>query len=165
MIDTRKVQGRRTLAFASLQDAVSEAQRLAALEREGRLRALGNWPLGTSLNHIAAWAEYPFDGFAPEVANPPWFVKWPIRLMKSKLMTKPLPVGMRIPGIEAGTTAVEQTPTAPALARLERAMDRLERTAPTMPNPVLGPLTHEEWKTMHRKHAEHHLGFYVETSE
>lgn len=163
MIDTRRVQGRRTLAFVSLHDVVSEAHRLAALEREGRLRALGNWPLGTALNHVAAWAEYPFDGFAPEVANPPWFVKWPLRLMKSKLMTRPLPAGMRIPGIPAGTTAVEPGPTDPALARLERAFDRLDRTAPTMPNPVLGLLTHEEWKTMHRKHAAHHLGFYVET--
>jgi len=162
MIDTRQVQGRRTLAFASLDDAMNEARRLAALEQDGRVGALGNWPLGTAFNHIAAWAEYPFDGFAPEVANPPWFVKWPLRLMKSKLMSRPLPVGMRIPGIEAGTTAVEPAPTAEALARLGRAFDRLERTAPTMPNPVLGPLTHEEWKTMHRKHAEHHLGFYVE---
>ncbi len=162
MIDTRTVKDRRTLRFATMDEALAEASRLAAAEEKGRLTQLGNWPLGTSLHHIAVWARYPFNGYAPEVASPPWFVKGFARLFKKRLMTKPMPTGMRIPGIAAGTMGTEPVPTPTALAQMRAAFERLNREAPTLPNPAMGPLTHEEWKSMNLRHAEHHLGFYRE---
>lgn len=163
MIDTRKVEGRRTLRFETPGDAVREAERLAAAEREGRIRALGNWSLGTALNHLGAWAEYPFGGYPAEVANPPWFVKAIARLMKGRFARKPMPAGMRIPTIPAGTMATEQASTEDGLARVRAAFTRLEREAPTRPNPVLGPLSHEEWRGMNTRHAELHLSFFADS--
>ena len=37
-------------------------EQLAAAEREGRLRSVGNWTLGQTLGHLAAWADYSYDG-------------------------------------------------------------------------------------------------------
>lgn len=162
MVNPKTVKDRRMLRFASLDEALTEATRLAAAEEQGRLKQLGNWSLGVSLHHIAVWARYPFDGYAPEVASPPWFVKCIARLFKKRFMTKPMPAGMRIPGIEAGTMGTEPTPTPKALAEMRAAFERLDREAPTRPNPAMGPLNHEEWKSMNLRHAEHHLGFYRE---
>jgi hypothetical protein len=42
---------RRKLRFASIDDALIEAERLVAAEREGRLDCVGNWKLGQALGH------------------------------------------------------------------------------------------------------------------
>ncbi len=160
MIDTRKAD-RRALKLDTIPSALREAERLAAAEREGRLRVNGNWSLGTALHHLGAWAEYPFDGYPAEVANPPWFVKVIAKMMKHRFARKPMPAGMRIPKIPGGTMATEPATTDAGLARMTRAFERLDREAPTRPNPILGPLAHEEWKGMNLRHAELHLGFFA----
>ena len=45
-----------------------------------------------------------------------------------------------------------------AIVRLLRDND------PAKPNPVFGPLTHEQWIQLNLRHAELHLGFLVPQS-
>lgn len=45
------------------------------------------------------------------------------------------------------------------LARLRKALDRLEKNPPTTPNPLFGHMPHEEWLLLHIRHAELHLSF------
>ena len=61
IIDT-KTASRRALHFNTIPDAIAEADRLAAADRAGKLKQLGNWTLGQNLGHLASWVDYSFMG-------------------------------------------------------------------------------------------------------
>lgn len=157
-IDTKNVR-RRSLSFRTLDDALVEARKLAEADAAGRVVASGNWTLGQALGHIAAWCDFAFDGYPPAMKAPPWFLRPLFRLMKKKFL-RGLPQGYRMPKVSGGTYGVEVLPTAEGLARMERAFARLKHRAPSAPNLVFGPMTHEEWIALQSRHAELHLGFF-----
>ena len=157
-VDTGKVAGRRELRFESLDEVLAEVERLAAAERAGRLRRLGNWTLGQTLGHLASWAEYSYTG-APLKA--PFFVKWFLRLRKRKFLYGRMGAGVRVPRVEGGTLATEPVPLDEGLERMRRVLGRLKSEAPTAPNVIFGPLSHDEWVALHCRHAELHLSFLV----
>ncbi|MBM4107846.1 MAG: DUF1569 domain-containing protein [Phycisphaerae bacterium] len=90
-------------------------------------------------------------------------VPWPIgiilRTSKRRSLKAPLRTSVRIPGVRGGTRRTDDPPSHEGLRRLRDAFDRLQKQATTLPNPVLGPLTHPEWIQNHLRHAELHLGF------
>ena len=157
-VDTRKVAGRRTLRFGSVEQIMADVDRLVEAERAGRLRQVGNWTLGQALGHLATWAEYSYDG-APVKA--PFFIRWAVWLRKRSFLYGPMRAGIMIPGIEGGTLASEPMPLDEALGRMRRAMERLKHEAPTAESPILGLLRHEEWIALHSRHAELHLSFLI----
>jgi hypothetical protein len=157
-VNTGAVTGRRVLRFESIDQVLAEVDRLTEAERAGRLRRLGNWTLGQTLGHLAAWAEYAYTGSPLKV---PFFIRWLLRLRKRKFLYGPMRAGVKIPGVEGGTLATEAMPLDEALGRLRRVMQRLQTEAPTAPNPVFGRLTHEESIALNLRHAELHLGFLV----
>jgi Protein of unknown function (DUF1569) len=159
MIDTRKVTDRRQLRFASLEEAVRDAEALAEAERRGTLRSVGNWTLGQAIGHIAFWARAPLDGY-PEMPQMPWLLRKLLPLFKNGFLNKRLPAGGRIPGVPAGTFGLDLLATDEALAQLRTAFERLARETPTVPNPMFGELTHEEWIKLNLRHAELHLTFF-----
>lgn len=159
MIDTRKVNDRRKLRFESFDEAIRDADALAAAERDGTLRQLGNWKLGQAIGHIAFWANAPFDGY-PQAPPLPWLLRMIATLFKNFFLNKRIPAGGRIPSIPAGTFGVDVIPTDEAVASLRRAFDRLAAQQPTHPNPVFGELTHQEWIKLNLRHAELHLSFF-----
>ncbi len=156
-LDTAKVLGRRTLRFADSRELFADVDRLAAADRAGTLRRLGNWTLGQALGHLAWWVDAPFDGYPPDL-NPPWFVRLILRRMKAKILVK-MPAGARIPKIAEGTKGVDVLGTDEGLARLRRAWARLDAAPPPRPNLIFGPMTHDEWKRLNLAHAELHLSF------
>lgn len=158
-IDTKAVKNRPDLRFASVEEVVAYASRLAAAERAGTLVRLGNWTLGECFSHLAAFATYALDGYPPGL-TPPLALKLVLRLFKRKMMNGRLPAGFRIPGAPGGTIGVVDLPTDEGLRRLEAAMLRLKGNAPIEPNPIFGPLSHGEWLTLQYRHAELHLSFY-----
>lgn len=158
-INTKAVKDRPDLRFASVEEILAYASRLAAAERAGTLTRLGNWTLGECFSHLAAFATYALDGYPPGL-TPPLALKLVLRLFKRKMMNGRLPAGFRIPGTPEGTVGVVDLPTEDALRRLEAALLRLKARAPSEPNPVFGPLSHAEWLTLQYRHAELHLSFY-----
>jgi hypothetical protein len=38
-------------------------------------------------------------------------------------------------------------------------MSRLKAAPPSGPNVIFGPMSHQEWQSMHLRHAELHLGY------
>jgi hypothetical protein len=146
------------LRFESIDQAMAEAERLAEAERAGRLRRLGNWTLGQTLGHLAAWAEYAYTGAPLEV---PFFIRWVLRLRKRQFLYGPMRSGVRIPGVEGGTLATDPVPLEEGRGRFRGAMERLRAEAPTVPSPVFGRLTHEEAIALNLRHAELHLGFLI----
>jgi hypothetical protein len=157
-IDTGKVTDRRSLRFADSRDLLADVERVAAAERRGALRRTGNWTAGQTLGHLAAWASFPYEGYPPEL-NPPWFVKFILRFQKNRFLHRPMPHGVKIPGVEGGTKGLDVLSLDEGLARLRSAWQRLDAGPPSRPNPIFGPLTHDEWKQLNLRHAELHLSY------
>jgi hypothetical protein len=159
MINTRKVKDRRTVRFENFDEAIRDARALAAAERTGKLRATGNWTLGQSLGHVAFWVRAPLDGYPP-TPRMPLPLRMLVPLMKNRFLNKGLPAGAKIPGVPGGTFGMEPMETDRGVAELQTAFDRLARTAPTEPNPMLGALSHEDWIKLNLRHAELHQSFF-----
>ena len=151
---------RRRLRFATIDDALAEADRLVAAEREGRLTCAGNWALGPALGHLATWAGFALDSYPPEV-RAPLPVRLILRMFRNRTLNKGMPAGVRIGKAPGGTVGLEVLPPEEGLRRFRAALERLRRTPPTIDNPVFGPLTHEQWIQLNLRHAELHLGFQV----
>jgi hypothetical protein len=149
---------RRTLRFGSIDEAIAEAERLVAAEREGRSTCVGNWKLGQALGHLATWANFAFDGYPPEV-RAPLPVRMILRLMRGTILNKGMMPGVRVGKIPEGTVGLEPLDADEGLRRFRAAMERLRASAPTTANPVFGPLTHEQWIALNLRHAELHLSF------
>jgi len=151
---------RRKLHFATIDEALAEADRLVTAERDGRLAQLGNWTLGQALGHLATWAEFAVDGY-PESLHPPLVVRLIGRLLRNRVLRGPMMAGMRIGRIPGGTVGTDVLSTDDGLRRFHVAMERLRTTPPTITNPVFGRMTHAEWIQLNLRHAELHLGFLV----
>jgi hypothetical protein len=157
-VNTASVKDRRQLRFETIDDCLTDADRLVAADRLGKLRLVGNWSLGTILNHVAAWVEFAYSG-SPVKA--PWFVVALSRVMKRRFLYKGLGAGVRIPRVEGGTVAREPATVEQALPRFKAAFERLRREPPTKPNELFGQLTHAEWIALQLRHAELHMSFAV----
>src|SRR5579884_2767951 len=155
-VDTSSVTNRRNLRFNTTEDAIAEAERLAAAERAGTLTRLGNWTLAQALGHMAAWAEYSYTGAPLKVPLP---IRLMLRLGKKKFLSQPMRAGVKIPKVPGGTLAIDPMPLDEALPRFRSAMERLKREAPQKPNVIFGPLTQDEWINLNLRHCELHLGF------
>ena len=160
-VDTGKVVGRRTLRFETIDEMMADVDRLAEAERAGRLKRIGNWAPGQIFGHLAGWAEF---GYTGSPLNPPFFIKWILRLRKQKFLWQPMPAGVKIPGVKGGTLVTEPMSTDEGLARLRRVMERLKKEPPTHSHNVFGQLTHEESIAINLRHAELHLSFLVPES-
>jgi len=151
---------RRSLRFNTIDEAIAEAERLAAAERAGQLSRCGNWTLGQALSHLATWATYPFDGY-PDRVRAPLPVRMILGLMRNRILTRGMMSGVRIRGIPDGTLGIEPLDTEEGLRRFRSAFERLKSRCPETVNPVFGKLTHEQWMQLNLRHAELHLGFQL----
>ncbi len=148
----------RNLRFSTLHEALEDARRSAEAAQQGRLSTCGNWSPGTLFGHLAFWINAGFDGYPFKVG---FLMRQAGRLMKRQMLSKTPGRGVKIPGAPGGTFGTEVLPTDVGFAQFERAVHRLEAQAPAAPNPLLGPLTHQEWLALHTRHAEGHLGYLV----
>ena len=149
---------RRTLRFESLEELQAELTRVEAADRAGRLRTTGNWTAGQILAHVAAWIEYGYDGYPMEPPLLP--IRWTLRLMLPMMLRQGLKQGVRIPGIEGGTTGADPMETTAAIDRLRTAIGRLSRGEPgRFHSPAFGVMSDEDRIRLTLRHAELHLGF------
>jgi hypothetical protein len=148
---------RRKLSFATLDDAVADAENLLA---RGYDRA-GNWDLAQVAGHLANWLSYPVEGFpkVPLLLRP---VAWLLRTTAGKRMRD----GVLANGFAPGTRTVPETvpaaggDAAEAVAKLKRAAERLKAHAgPIVPSPLFGPMDKDTAVRLQLRHCEHHLSF------
>ena len=156
------VVGRRSLRFDSLDEVLEDVERLVEAENQGRLKQRGNWTLGQTLGHLAAWVDYSYTG---PPFKPPFFIRWILRLRKHKFLHDPMPAGVRIPRVPGGTTATDPKPLPEATEAYKRSLQRLKAEAPTLPHLIFGQLPHHEWILINLRHAELHLSFFVPADE
>ena len=86
---------------------------IADIDAVGCLATSGRWTFGQSLNHLATWVDYCYDGRPMKLPLPVRFV---MRLMKGPILYRPMRAGSRIPKVPGGTLATDVVPAADALA-------------------------------------------------
>ena len=156
---TTAAPARRQLVFASLDDAVRDAEHLLAVGYE----KAGNWDLAQCCDHLAAWLTYPVSGF-PKAPLPIRMMLAVVRrTLGRRLLTKYLRDGM-----PSGKPTMPQSVAAPggdpaaAVERLREAAKRFEsRAGEYLPSPLFGQLTRDEALNVQLRHGAHHLSFLV----
>ena len=157
IVNTAKVK-RRKLWFHSIDDLRGELERIETADRNGQLRATGNWYAGQILAHLSAWIEYGWEGYP--IGSPPFFIKWILVRMGRRYIRKGMPPGVKIPGIVNGTKGQDLMPFTEALSRLRHAISRLQSGEEARhDSPAFGPISHEDRIQLNLRHAELHLGY------
>ncbi len=132
-----------------------------ALETAGNahLETTGNWTPAQIVEHLARAVEASLDGFN---------IKLPLmlRIMKPLIRWQMLRTGFNVKsGIKLSGDAVDKfvpspdTELGPAIEHLRKTLDRTANEQYIAASPIMGPMTSEQWKTLHLRHAEMHLGF------
>jgi hypothetical protein len=150
---------RRSLRFGSLAEAVADAEGLLV---RGYDRA-GNWSLARCCGHLANWTAYPMDGFPP----PPLWMRpaaWASRNTVGRALLRRMLARGRMPLMP---TLPASVPPAGGDDRagvddFRRAVGRWQAyTGPLADEPLVGPMTRDDWERLHLIHAARHLSFLV----
>jgi hypothetical protein len=156
LINTRKVTGRRKLHFASLDEIVDDAERIAT---SARVRTLGNWSAAQIVAHVAMGMNYSIDGVPLAIPAPLRFV---LRLLlKQRFLTRGVPPGFRMPARSPQAMPSVTITFDDALASLRTSVARLKSETRRATHPAIGRLTPVEWEQFHCRHAEMHMSFVV----
>jgi hypothetical protein len=153
-VDTAKVEGRRQVNYASLQELLADADKLCS----GPIRTLGNWSAGQVFRHLALSFNNSIDGFTITF---PWYLRLMARVFKKRLLAGPMPPGYKLPPEAENVMVPGPTSSEAGLADLHAAVARLEREEKRARNPVFGDISKEEWNQIHLKHASLHMSFLV----
>lgn len=151
-VDVRKVAGRRELCFESLDQVVSDAERLVAAPNH---RTLGNWPLHKLLTHLAHTIEHSIDGFEMKA---PFLIRLLGPLIK-RIALKKLSPGIKLQKQLEQKVFPEAGSAEDALERLRAAVARAKGERMEAAHPAFGKMSHDEWIRLHLLHSAMHLSF------
>lgn len=159
-VNTRSAP-RRALVYADLEGVLADLDAIGASLDAGTLETSGNWTPGQVFDHLGRFVRYSLDGFPAMVPAP---VRWAMRvLLKHRAVrsSQPMPAGFKLrwqarvllpdPGVD------DRQSLAFLREQLERVVEGGERML--VPSPLFGPMTHEDWDALHRKHLALHLSF------
>ena len=110
-VNTAKVEDRRTVNYASLQEVLDDAERLGS----GDVKAIGSWSAGQVFWHLARAFNGSIDGLPGTF---PWYIRTMAGLFKKKLIAGAMPPGMKPPSDLAAAVIPEPTSTDEGLAEL-----------------------------------------------
>lgn len=156
-VNLRKAD-RRDLDFESVDDALEDLQRILSAERLGELRTSGNWSAGQIFQHVGRFIRYSYDGFP---FSSPLPIRLASRLLKPVILgDRPFPVGVGLRGDSAALLPDAVVATQEGVEELRTQLHRIKSGEKmTAKSPALGPLTHDQWLTLHLKHAAHHFSY------
>ena len=156
-IDT-KTAPRRDLHFATLEDALADARRLAAAP----VRTTGNRTAGDLVGHLAQSIDVAIDGLDPAT------LPLPVRLVGrlfGNLIGKRIASSPMRPGFQTGPKAeaifypAEPGDLQTAVDQYEASITRLRACKALPRHPLFGALDHDRTEQIHCRHAELHLSF------
>jgi Protein of unknown function (DUF1569) len=153
-VQTAKVEGRRKLAYKSLEELLADADQVSS----GPVTTLGNWSAGQIFRHLAIAFNGSIDGFD---ATFPWYLRFVAGMFKHKLINSPMPPGVKLPAAFAREVVPEPTSTEDGLAQLHAAVARLKQEPERAKHPVFGNFSKEEWDKIHLNHANLHMSFLI----
>ncbi|MGI9455908.1 MAG: DUF1569 domain-containing protein [Aeoliella sp.] len=155
LVETKKVTGRRELHFATIDEVLAEAERLAS----GPVTQLGNWSLGEMCDHLARSLDSATDdnqfkpGLLFKIIGP---------FLKKTMITKTIPAGFKqSENMKPIFAPTEGTTTEAGLARLRTAVERFKAGPLPERSPTFGKMSRDDWHNFHCRHAEMHLSFIL----
>ena len=155
-VNTKQVTGRRTVSYATYDDLLADAERLAG----GEVRTLGNWSYGQILKHLAVAINWTIDGAQ-------FTAPWPMRFvaqhfLKGTFLNKTLKPGFKFPDrLRPQLEAPADVDVGESLSDLRAAVERAKTETTRAPNPLLGELTPAEHEKFQLRHAEMHMSFVL----
>ena len=156
VVDTKKVEGRRTLRFETFDEILADAERLAATSS---VRKLGNWSLGQSFFHLAAGMRLMLDGSKTQA---PLLARLVGPVVKFWMLNRSLPAGFKLPKASADELIAErEVSTVEGLEALCSAVARMKVATEFQPHPIFGPMNAEQARKLQCRHSELHLSFFV----
>jgi len=158
-INTKRVTGRRDVRYGTLDDALTDLERLLAA---GPVQSLGNWTPAMNIDHVAMGIEFDTDGYPPETAKTPWLLKLAVRLIRRRILTRGFGAGINpAPEIAKAFAPDPDVTIDAALQRLKRAIHAARQRGMTQVSPLFGPMTPEQHEQFNCRHAELHFSFIV----
>jgi len=146
---------RREIRFATLDEAVADAEQLAS----GEVRTTGNHSFGQILRHLALTK----DLCMGKVTGPPipWYMRLMIPIMRPMLLNdKPLKPGFKLPAKgEKFFWPDRELDVQEALAHFKGSVKEYNAMATLPKHPVFGNLTREQNESMNCRHCALHLSF------
>lgn len=155
-VDTRKVP-RRELHFATLEEALADAETLAA----GSHETTGNWSLGQILSHLARTIDANLDGVDGKPPLPMRLLG-PLRpiILKRIVFGKSMAPGFTLPEqfrkqfIPQDDSVLDES-----IAHYRSAVARVAAAQQIPKHPFFGNMSMDEVRRLHLRHAELHLSF------
>jgi hypothetical protein len=152
-IDTKKVAGRRAPSFTTIDQILADVEMLD----RGEIESLGNWTPAQIVEHVALFMDGSLDGFGFKAPLP---LRMLGRVLRARGFTRPIPPGFSLRGKIAKFAPDANVTWRQAVDHLRRVAERVRGGARmTAPSPMFGALTHEEWVSLHCRHAELHFSF------
>lgn len=160
-VNTKDAQ-RRDLHFTTMEEMCNDVEGLRAAHEAGTLTHTGNWNAGQCFWHLAVFMKGSLDGFPDQKAPLPLRLLGRFVFKGMALSGKPAKPGIKLPSsvawldpVASGVESFEDG-YEPMKAIIDRykAGERF-----THPSPIFGPLTHEQWCTLHAGHASMHMSF------
>ena len=153
-VNSKTVQGRRDVAFQTLDDIVADAEKLVA---SSKTRAIGNWPLEKLMMHLSQTIHNSIDGFQSKA---PLWIRLIMPLFKGRILNaRKMSPGINLPKAAVASAYPDAGSLQEALDDLRRAVARTKSERMEAVHPAFGKMTHDEWNTLHLRHSELHLSF------
>ena len=155
-VNSKTVQGRRSLEFKTLDEIVADAQRLVAAVPD--TQTLGNWSLAHLLSHLAMTVNSSIDGFQVKA---PFFIRLIVPFFKKGALRNKMEPGIKLPNSAEAVAYPDSASPQIALEQLRKAIARTKQERMEAVHPAFGNMTHDEWVLLHLRHSEMHLSFAV----
>ncbi len=144
---------RRKIHFDSIDEAVADAERLAA----GEVTTTGHYSFGQILDHLGR----AMDTITGERTPPP--VKLPLRLavrvVRPLMIRRTLPSGFKLPSkTQSLLWSSEDIDVATGMKNWKESIERYKRSE-LQPHPVFGKMTRQQHDQVQCRHSELHLSF------
>ncbi len=158
MKNTKHIEGRRTLRFNTLSEALADIE---ALVSAGPVKSLGNWSVAQNIDHVAMGIEFGFKGF-PAGFKAPLPLKLFGPMLRPLILKRPITPGFKPPAnVMKHFLPGEQVTLERAMGRVRSAVATFN-AGPTVPRHALfGKMNKQQWEQLNCRHAELHFGFLV----
>lgn len=145
----------RSLRFESLDEIEAEAHRLVAHPDPP---TTGNWTPAQSIWHVARYIRASVEGYPTQM---PWLMRKFGPLMKRRTLERGFKPGWKLPqSTNQHMVADAQTTGEQAIEMMREWVHRSKTDGFLPQNPILGPMTREDWIALHCRHAEMHFGLF-----
>jgi len=145
---------RRKVHFNSIEEAIADAEQLAA----GEVETSGHYSFGQILDHLARAA----DAITGKLVPPP--VPLPLRLVgkliRPFMISRPYRPGFKLPAkSQSMLWSQEEVDVETGLKNWKESMARYKQVDPLFPHPVFGKMNRQQHDQAQCRHSELHLSF------